>query len=124
MGIPAEEPRTVPFVGEGSLQVTVQALSDTIREKLNMVSFVINNNGYTIERCIHGRKQSYNDVAPWKYLLAPVFFGGLVTARYDWMQRFAQHNLSLIQQQRDWSCDPDSYEFDHNQKTSFNDVLN
>ncbi len=72
---PMIEPRTVLFIGEGSLQVTVQALSDVIREKLNMIIFVINNDGYTIERCIHGRKQAYNDVASWQYLLAPAFFG-------------------------------------------------
>jgi pyruvate decarboxylase len=63
------------FVGDGSLQVTVQALSDVIRQKVNMIVFVINNEGYTIERCIHGRNQSYNDVASWRYLLAPAFFG-------------------------------------------------
>jgi len=55
--------------------VTVQALSDIIRQKVDMIVFVINNEGYTIERCIHGRNQSYNDVAPWRYLLAPAFFG-------------------------------------------------
>lgn len=71
----SEQTRTVLFVGDGSLQVTVQALSDVIRQKVDMIIFVINNGGYTIERCIHGRNQSYNDVAPWRYLLAPVFFG-------------------------------------------------
>lgn len=69
------EGRTVLFIGDGSLQMTVQAISDIIREKLNVVIFVINNDGYTIERCIHGRDQKYNDIAPWRYLLAPVFFG-------------------------------------------------
>ena len=67
--------RTILFVGEGSLQVTLQALSDIIREKVNMIIFIINNNGYTIERCIHGRNQSYNDVASWRYLLGPAYFG-------------------------------------------------
>jgi pyruvate decarboxylase len=71
----AEQTRTTLFVGDGSLQVTVQALSDVIRQKVNMIVFIINNGGYTIERCIHGRNQSYNDVATWRYLLAPAFFG-------------------------------------------------
>jgi pyruvate decarboxylase len=70
-----EQTRTLLFVGDGSLQVTVQTLSDIIRQKMDIIVFVINNAGYTIERCIHGRSQSYNDVAPWRYLLAPSFFG-------------------------------------------------
>ncbi|KUJ09036.1 thiamine pyrophosphate enzyme [Mollisia scopiformis] len=70
-----DQSRTLLFVGDGSLQVSVQALSDVIRQKVDMIVFVINNDGYTIERCIHGRNRSYNDVAPWRYLLAPAFFG-------------------------------------------------
>lgn len=31
-------------------------------------SFVLNNDGYTIERKIHGENAVYNDVQPWKYL--------------------------------------------------------
>lgn len=69
------EGRTVLFIGDGSLQMTVQAISDIIQEKLNIIIFIINNDGYTIERCIHGRNQTYNDVARWNYLLAPAFFG-------------------------------------------------
>lgn len=46
-----------------------------IRLDLNVIVFLVNNNGYTIERCIHGRNQGYNDVANWRYLEAPSFFG-------------------------------------------------
>jgi pyruvate decarboxylase len=42
---------------------------------LNVIVFVINNDGYTIERCIHGHTQSYNDIARWRYCEAPSFFG-------------------------------------------------
>lgn len=67
--------RTILFIGDGSLQMTVQELSTIIHRKLNVIVFVINNDGYTIERCIHGRNQKYNDIAPWRYRLAPAFFG-------------------------------------------------
>jgi pyruvate decarboxylase len=68
--------RTVLFVGDGSLQMTVQEISTIIRLNLNMIIIILNNNGYTIERAIHGLEQKYNDVARWRYLGAPSFFGG------------------------------------------------
>ncbi|KAK6811029.1 Pyruvate decarboxylase [Aspergillus parasiticus] len=68
-------PRTILFIGDGSFQMTVQELSTIIHQKLNVIIFLINNDGYTIERCIHGRNQAYNDVAPWRYLKAAEFFG-------------------------------------------------
>ncbi|KAF2736417.1 thiamine pyrophosphate enzyme [Polyplosphaeria fusca] len=68
-------PRTILFIGDGSFQMTAQELSTIIREDLNVIVFLLNNGGYTIERCIHGLKQAYNDVAQWRYLEAPSFFG-------------------------------------------------
>jgi pyruvate decarboxylase len=71
----ATKDRVVLFIGDGSLQMTVQEISTMIREKLNIVIVVINNDGYTIERVIHGRKQAYNDIASWRYLQALNMFG-------------------------------------------------
>lgn len=59
--------RVLLFVGDGSLQLTVQAISTMIRWNLNPYLFVLNNDGYTIERLIHGPTSSYNDINPWKY---------------------------------------------------------
>ena len=67
--------RTILFIGDGSLQMTVQEISTIIRHNLNVIIVVLNNDGYTIERAIHGLKSSYNDVAAWRYLGAPSFFG-------------------------------------------------
>jgi pyruvate decarboxylase len=67
--------RTILLIGDGSLQMTVQEISTMIREKLNIIIFVVNNKSYLIERCIHGWKQGYNDIANWRYLEAPKFFG-------------------------------------------------
>jgi pyruvate decarboxylase len=68
-------PRTILIIGDGSFQMTVQELSTIIREELNFLLILVNNDGYTIERCIHGKDQTYNDVARWRYLNAPAFFG-------------------------------------------------
>jgi pyruvate decarboxylase len=67
--------RAVLFVGDGSLQMSVQEISTIIKENLDVIIFVINNGGYTIERAIHGRKQPYNDTAPWRHTQALCFFG-------------------------------------------------
>ncbi|RAH82461.1 pyruvate decarboxylase [Aspergillus japonicus CBS 114.51] len=68
--------RTILFIGDGSFQMTAQELGTIIRLGLNVVVFVVNNDGYTIERCIHGRQQAYNDITRWRYLQAPQLFGG------------------------------------------------
>jgi pyruvate decarboxylase len=70
-----EKTRAFLFIGDGSLQMSVQEISTMIREKLNIIIFVINNGGYTIERAIHGRTQKYNDVAVWRHTQATSFFG-------------------------------------------------
>lgn len=66
---------TILFIGDGSFQMTVQELSTIIRHKLDVVVFLLNNNGYTIERAIHGLHAAYNAIASWRYLDAPALFG-------------------------------------------------
>lgn len=51
------------FIGDGSFQVTCQDLSTMIRYGCKPTVFLVNNDGYTIERVIVDR--SYNDVQPW-----------------------------------------------------------
>jgi pyruvate decarboxylase len=67
--------RTILFEGDGSFQMSAQELSTIIKHELDLTLFLINNDGYVIERFIHGMKATYNDVAPWRYLDAPYFFG-------------------------------------------------
>lgn len=59
--------RKILFIGDGSLQVTVQALSRILYYKLKPIIFILNNNGYTIERYIMGMKKSYNHIPMWDY---------------------------------------------------------
>ncbi|EER26353.1 pyruvate decarboxylase, putative [Coccidioides posadasii C735 delta SOWgp] len=66
--------RTILFVGDGSFQMTGQELSTMIRRKLTPIIFVICNEGYTIERYIHGWESPYNDIQEWKFKdLVPAF---------------------------------------------------
>lgn len=68
--------RHLLFIGDGSLQLTVQELSTIIRHGLKPIIFILNNGGYTIERLILGEKSLYNDIQNWKYQeIAPVFNG-------------------------------------------------
>ena len=53
--------------------MTCQEVSTIIRHGLNPIFFLINNDGYTIERAIH--EGSYNDIQPWKYHQLPQIFG-------------------------------------------------
>ncbi|MCE3022039.1 alpha-keto acid decarboxylase family protein [Staphylococcus pasteuri] len=74
--IAAPNRRNILLIGDGSLQLTVQSLSTMIRQQLKPVIFVINNDGYTVERLIHGMKEPYNDIHMWDYKALPAVFGG------------------------------------------------
>lgn len=68
--------RVVLIVGEGSLQMTVQEIGSYIRFGFTPIIFVINNNGYSIERAINGPKQEYNNVSMlWDHQKMLEFFG-------------------------------------------------
>jgi indolepyruvate decarboxylase len=76
VGMAAKDRRTVLFVGDGAFQVTCQDISTMIRHHLKPVIFLLNNDGYTIERVISDHP--YNDLQPWHYhKLLDVFGGGL-----------------------------------------------
>ena len=75
--------RNVLLIGDGSLQLTVQSLSTMIRQDLKPIIFVINNDGYTVERMIHGMNEPYNDIKMWDYKALPAVFGGDNVAVHD-----------------------------------------
>ena len=75
-GIAAPDRRVVLFVGDGAFQMTGQELSTIIRQHLKPIIFLLNNDGYTIERVISDH--AYNDIQPWHYhKLVDVYGGGL-----------------------------------------------
>ncbi|KIV92776.1 hypothetical protein PV10_04042 [Exophiala mesophila] len=68
--------RVILLVGEGSLQMTVQEIGTYIRYGFKPIIFVVNNDGYAIERAIHGPHQGYNDVSMlWDHQKMLEFFG-------------------------------------------------
>ncbi|SPO28427.1 probable PDC1 - pyruvate decarboxylase, isozyme 1 [Ustilago trichophora] len=67
--------RTHLFVGDGSVQLTVQEIGTMIKHGLTPYLFILNNDGYEIERQIHGPQRSYNDIPPYDHSLLLDFFG-------------------------------------------------
>lgn len=69
------ERRTVLLIGDGAAQLTIQELGTFSREKLSPVIVVVNNDGYTVERAIHGETAPYNDIASWSWTDIPHALG-------------------------------------------------
>ncbi|KZT54702.1 pyruvate decarboxylase [Calocera cornea HHB12733] len=67
--------RTILFMGDGSWQLTIQELSTMARYKVKPIIFLLNNDGYTIERFIHGPNRHYNDIQAWKWTSLLDVFG-------------------------------------------------
>ncbi|GAB3181280.1 alpha-keto acid decarboxylase family protein [Nesterenkonia halophila] len=82
-GLADRERRPVLLIGDGSAQLTIQEMGVIIREQLPAVVVLVNNDGYTVERAIHGPDQSYNDIPRWRWELVPQLFGAAeATYRY------------------------------------------
>ena len=64
------------MTGEGSHQLTAQEISQFGRRGLTPIIFVLNNNGYLIERLLCADPDiAYNDVAKWNYAQLPQALG-------------------------------------------------
>ncbi|ATL70509.1 alpha-keto acid decarboxylase family protein [Nocardia terpenica] len=67
--------RGVLLIGDGSAQLTIQELGTIARHGLTPVIILVNNDGYTVERAIHGKRAVYNDIAPWNWSAIPGALG-------------------------------------------------
>ncbi|MFC0106126.1 alpha-keto acid decarboxylase family protein [Kibdelosporangium aridum] len=67
--------RCMLLIGDGSAQQTIQELGTIARHKLTPVILLVNNNGYTVERAIHGERACYNDIATWDWPAVPAALG-------------------------------------------------
>jgi pyruvate decarboxylase len=47
-----------------------------LKHKLDIIIILINNDGYTIERWVHGMRAAYNDIPMWRYADLPRVMGG------------------------------------------------
>ncbi|EPY35568.1 indolepyruvate decarboxylase [Strigomonas culicis] len=63
----APDRRVILVVGDGSAQLTVQEWGTFLRHDLRSMIFLVNNDGYVIERVIHGWNAEYNDIAAWNW---------------------------------------------------------
>lgn len=75
-GLACPDRRPVLVIGDGAAQLSIQELGTWIRERLTGVIILVDNNGYAIERAIHGPDAPYNDIAPWRWSELPHAFGG------------------------------------------------
>jgi indolepyruvate decarboxylase len=74
--VAAPNSRVILFTGEGSHQLTAQEISQFARRKLRPIIFVLNNNGYLIERLLcKDPAIIYNDLAQWNYASLPQALG-------------------------------------------------
>jgi len=67
--------RVVLIVGDGAAQLTVQELGSMLRDGQKVIIFLLNNEGYTVERAIHGANARYNDISQWSWTLLPAAMG-------------------------------------------------
>ena len=63
--------RVIVLTGDGAAQLTIQELGSMLRDKQHPIVLVLNNEGYTVERAIHGSEQRYNDIALWNWTQIP-----------------------------------------------------
>ena len=76
LGVALAKPqkRVVLLQGDGAFQMTAPELSTLLRHGCNPIIFLLNNDGYVIERLIHDGP--YNDIQRWSYHLLPQAFAG------------------------------------------------
>jgi alpha-keto-acid decarboxylase len=74
-GLAHPDRRPVLLIGDGAAQLTVQELGTFARQGVAAVVVVVNNDGYTVERAIHGGDAYYNDIVRWNWLEMPKALG-------------------------------------------------
>ncbi len=64
----APQRRPVLLIGDGAAQLTVGELGTLVRQGVPAIVVVVDNDGYTVERAIHGADAAYNDIARWDWV--------------------------------------------------------
>ncbi|WP_242218484.1 alpha-keto acid decarboxylase family protein [Bacillus cereus group sp. BfR-BA-01380] len=74
----APERRVLLFTGDGALQLTAQEISSMLYYGCKPIIFVLNNDGYTIEKYLNVKTedQKYNQIPQWSYTKLAEAFGG------------------------------------------------
>jgi alpha-keto-acid decarboxylase len=74
-GLAHRDRRPVLLIGDGAAQLTIQELGQFDREGVPAVIILVNNDGYTVERAIHGPAAPYNDIVSWPWREVPGAMG-------------------------------------------------
>lgn len=74
-GLAHRDRRPVLLIGDGAAQLTIQELGQFGREGVPAVVILVNNDGYTVERAIHGPEAPYNDIVSWQWRAVPAALG-------------------------------------------------
>lgn len=93
----APERRVLLFTGDGALQLTVQEISSMLYYGCKPIIFVLNNDGYTIEKYLNVKTegQKYNQIPRWSYTrLAEAFGGNAFTAT---VRTYGELDQAIIQ---------------------------
>jgi hypothetical protein len=80
----------------GSISLLLLGLKNTSLI-VGTFSFVLNNGGYTVERLIHGKTESYNDVALWDYSNMAKTFGPHFPSKYHGPIKTNEELVKFIQ---------------------------
>ncbi|CAO3593467.1 unnamed protein product [Absidia cylindrospora] len=75
--------RVFLMVGDGSFQLTAQEISVMLHHGVCPVILLFNNDGYLIEKLIHGRNRKYNDFQMWEYANTFDYFGANIKINQD-----------------------------------------
>ncbi|EEU33630.1 uncharacterized protein NECHADRAFT_56358 [Fusarium vanettenii 77-13-4] len=86
--------RVVFLAGDGGLQMSVQEISTIIRHGFAPTIILLDNNGYTTERIIHGPNLEHNDIAQWDHSLMLHFFGSQDSNYYQ-VRKFDEFEQAL-----------------------------
>ena len=81
------------LIGDGAAQLTIQELGTFTREDLTPV-VVVNNDGYAVERAIHGREAYYNNIVAsrWQDLPKALGANNVLTYRAQTYGVVARHS--------------------------------
>lgn len=75
LGVSLARPQKRPVLlqGDGAFQMTAQELATLLKQRCRPIIFLLNNDGYVIERMIHDGP--YNNIPRWKYNRLPDVLG-------------------------------------------------
>jgi indolepyruvate decarboxylase len=75
--------RPIVLVGDGAAQLTIAELGTLVRNRVPAIVVIVDNDGYTVERAIHGATASYNDIASWDWVTVARGLGAARAERVD-----------------------------------------